>query len=175
MKCLLAVLAACVLFPLRAASAAPSEDLAAVVAQIHAKPADRALREKAIAMARAMKPAPAVPAKAKRLFVMAATYQKEAKQPSDYALVVDSLQDALKTAPWWGEAYAKLSIALESAGRFDESAEAVELYLLTKPKDAEKAQDRLYSLEAKNNMAEKRKAETVASRPAPAKLRSSES
>lgn len=94
MKCLLAVLAACVLFPLRAACAAPGENLAAVVAQIQAKPADRALREKAIAMAREIKPAPAVPAKAKRSFVMAATYQKEAKQPSDYALAVDALQDA---------------------------------------------------------------------------------
>lgn len=168
MKCLLAVLAACVLFPLRAACAAPGENLAAVVAQIQAKPADRALREKAIAMAREIKPAPAVPAKAKRSFVMAATYQKEAKQPSDYALAVDALQDALTAAPWWGEAYAKLSVALESAGRFDEAAGAVELYLLTKPKDAEKAQDRLYSLEAKKNMAAKREAEAVASRPAPA-------
>lgn len=168
MKCLFAVLAACVLFPLQAASASPSGDLAAVVAQINAKPADRSLREKAIALARAMKPAPVVPAKAKRSFVMAATYQKEAKQPSDYALAVDSLQDALKAAPWWGEGYAKLSVALESAGRFDEAAEAVELYLLTKPKDAEKAQDRLYALEAKKNLAAKREADAVAARPAPA-------
>ena len=140
------------------ASPSPREDLKAVVARIQATPGDRALREKAIALAAKLKPAPAVPPEAKRSFVMAGTFQKEAKSPDDFALAVGAYQDALKIAPWWGDAYFNLSVALESAGRLDEAKGALELYLLTKPKDAEAAQNRLYALDAKNILATKQSA-----------------
>jgi tetratricopeptide (TPR) repeat protein len=146
--------------PLRAASA--REELKAVVAQVAAAPGDRALREKAIALARKVKPAPVVPPEAKRPFVMAATFQNEAKTPSDFGLAVDAYQEALKAAPWWGDAYFNLSVSLESAGRFDEAREALSLYLLTKPAD-EAAQNRLYALEAKKKLAAKQLADAVRS------------
>ena len=155
---LVAVLTSALLMPC-AYAASPREDLKAVVAQINAKPADRALRMKAIALAGKLKPAPAVPPEAERAFVMAGTYQQEAKQPSDFALAIDAFQDALKAAPWWGDAYYNLSVSLESAGRFDEAKDALELYLLTKPKDAKSAQHRLYALDAKKNIAAKQAAE----------------
>jgi hypothetical protein len=136
-----------------ASAASPREELKVIVAQIKAKPDDRSLREKAIALARKVKPA--VPAEAKRTFVMAVTYQKEAKTPADFTLAIDAFQDALKAAPWWGDAYYNLSVSLESAGRLDEAKDALEFYLLTKPKDAEAAQNRLYALDAKKNMAAK--------------------
>ena len=141
-----------------AVAASPREELKAVIVQINAKPADRALRVKAIGLAGKIKPSPAVPPEAKRAFVMAVTYQKEAKNPSDFTQAIDSFQDALKIAPWWGDAYYNLSVSQESAGRLDEAKDALELYLLTKPKDAEEAQNRVYALEAKRNIASKQAA-----------------
>jgi tetratricopeptide (TPR) repeat protein len=161
---MLSLFAAVILLPSAPASSAttPREDLKAVVAQIQAKPGDRALREKAIALARALKPAPKVPEEAERKFVMGGTFQKEAKSAEDSGSAISAFQDALKIAPWWGDAYYNLSVSLESAGRFAEAKDALELYLLTKPKDAADAKRRLYALEARQEMAGKQAATAAA-------------
>jgi tetratricopeptide (TPR) repeat protein len=135
------------------AFAGPREDFKAAVAAVQSAPADKALREKVIGLAQKIKPAPAVPAEARKPFVMAATFQKEAKKPADYVLAADSYREALRLAPWWGDAYYNLSVALESAGRLGEAKDALALYLLTKPKDAQAAEERLFALEAKEKMA----------------------
>lgn len=144
----LAVLLACA-----ASAATPREQLNAVVAQVAKDPADTVLRRKAIALAGKLKPAPSVPLEAKRAFVMAATYQKEAKSPAAFLLAVDAFRDASRLAPWWGDAYYNLSVSLESAGRLGEAKDALDMYLLTNPKDAEAAQNRLFALEAKAKLA----------------------
>jgi tetratricopeptide (TPR) repeat protein len=146
----------------------PSEQLQQMVQQLQKTPTDNALREKIIKLGTEIKPAPAVPPEAKRPFVMAGTYQKEAKKPSDFALAIDAYQDVLKVAPWWGDAYYNLSVSLESAGRLGEAKIALERYLLTKPKDAEEAQNRLYALDAKKNLAVKQAAEKASSPEDPA-------
>jgi tetratricopeptide (TPR) repeat protein len=97
---------------------------------------------------------------------MAGTYQKEAKKPSDFALAIDAYQDALKIAPWWGDAYYNLSVSLESAGELDKAKNALNLYLLTKPKDAEEVQNRLYALDAKKHLAAKQAAEAASEKAA---------
>src|SRR4051812_17095885 len=130
------------LIPASALAVSPREELKAVAAQIKTSPYDRALREKAIALARKLKPAPSIPAEAKRLFVMGGTYQKEAKNPSGLNMAVGAFENATTAAPWWGDAYYNLSVSLEAAGRLNEARNALELYLLTKPKDAEAAQNR---------------------------------
>jgi len=133
-----------------------------LTAQLQQTPNDTALRERIIKLALEITPGPAVPPEAKRPFVMAGTYQKEAKTPSDFALAIDAYQDALKVAPWWGDAYYNLSVSLESVGRLDEARDALKLYLFTKPNDAEEAQNRLYALDAKKNIAAKQAAEAAA-------------
>ncbi|MCR4346173.1 MAG: tetratricopeptide repeat protein [Sulfuricaulis sp.] len=131
----------------------PREQLKQMVQQLQKAPNDNALREKVIKLAQDVKPALAVPPEARRAFVMGGTYQKEAKSPEDFGLAVKAFQDASTAAPWWGDAYYNLSVALESAKRYDEAKNALTLYLLTKPKDAEQAQERLYAIEAKKNLA----------------------
>lgn len=131
----------------------PHEELQQMVEQLQKTPTDTALREKIIKLAQDVKPAPVVPPEAKRAFVMGGTYQKEAKSPEDFGLAVKAFQDASTAAPWWGDAYYNLSVALESAKRYDEAKSALTLYLLTKPKDAEQAQERLYAIDAKKDLA----------------------
>lgn len=131
----------------------PREQLNQMVQQLHQTPDDHALREKIIKLAQDLKPALAVPPEAKRAFVMGGTYQKEAKSSEDFGLAVQAFQDASTAAPWWGDAYYNLSVALESAKRYDEAKSALTLYLLTKPKDAEQAQERLYAIDAKKDLA----------------------
>lgn len=131
----------------------PREELQQMVEQLQKSPNDNALREKIITLAQDVKPALAVPPEAKRAFVMGGTYQKEAKSPEDFGLAVKAFQDASTAAPWWGDAYYNLSVALESVKRYDEAKNALTLYLLTKPKDAEQTQERLYAIEAKKNLA----------------------
>lgn len=137
----------------------PREQLQTMVEQLQKTPTDNSLRERIIKLGAEIKPAPALPPEAKRPFVMAVTYQKEAKKPDDFALAIAAYQDALKVAPWWGDTYYNLSVSLESAGRLDEAKHALELYLLTKPEDAEEAQNHIYALDAKKNLAAKQAAE----------------
>ncbi len=136
-------------------AASPREELKQMVEQLQANPTDNALREKIIRLAQEVKPALAVPPEAKRAFVMGGTYQKEAKSPEDFGLAVKAYQDATTAAPWWGDAYYNLSVALESAKRYDEAKGALTLYLLTNPKDAEQAQERIYAIDAKKVLAAK--------------------
>jgi tetratricopeptide (TPR) repeat protein len=138
----------------------PREQLQQLVEQLQKTPADAGLRERIIKLAVEIKPALAIPPEAKRPFVMAGTYHKEAKKPADLVLAIDAYQEALKVAPWWGDAYYNLSFSLESAGRLDEAKAALNLYLLTKPNDSEEAQNRLYVLDAKKNLAAKQRAES---------------
>ncbi len=140
----------------------PREQLTQMVEQLQKTPTDNALREKIIKLAQEVKPPQAIPPEAKRAFVMGGTYQKEAKSPEDFGLAVKAFQDATAAAPWWGDAYYNLSVALESAKRYDEAKGALTLYLLTQPKDAEQAQERLYAIDAKKVLAAKEAAAATA-------------
>ncbi len=132
-----------------------------MLAQLQQSPNDSALREKVIKTAHGMKPAPAVPEEARRHFVKASVLEKDAKTPEDYSLPAEEYRQALAVAPWWGEAYLKLSAALESSGKFDEAKDNLKYYLMSSPpaKDAREAQDRIYAIEAKQEKAAKQKAQ----------------
>ena len=103
-----------------------------------------------------MKPAPAIPEEAMRNFVKAATFLKAAKEASDYGYAIDAFKEALYAAPWWGDAYYNLGIALELAGHYDDAVESVKMYLLTKPGEpyAGQAQRKIYEIEAKKELAQ---------------------
>ncbi len=135
------------------------ETLNQYVAELQKNPDDNILREKIIKLALEMKPAPAIPEEARKYFVKATTIQKEAKDTQGLELAVNAYNQALLIAPWWSDAYYNLSIALEQSSRFDEAVNALKLYLIANPNasDARTAQDKIYAIEAKKEMAQAEK------------------
>jgi hypothetical protein len=144
----------------------PREQLNQMVEQLQKSPADNVLREKIIKLAGETKPAPAVPEEANRAFVRGNVFQKEAKDTSGYELAIAAYRDALRVAPWWGDAYYNLAVALESARKFDEAISSIKLYMTSLPTggaEVREAQNRIYAIEAKSEMAAKQAA--ISARP----------
>ena len=134
----------------------PREQLSQMVEQLQKTPTDNTLREKIIKLAQDMKPAPAIPEEANRAFVKGNVFQKEAKDASGFELAISAYRDALRVAPWWSDAYYNLAVALESARKFDQAIAATRLYMASLPvggAEAREAQNRIYALEAKSEMA----------------------
>lgn len=134
----------------------PREELQQMVEQLQRTPNDNALREKIIKLAAGIKPAQAIPEEANRAFVKGNVFQKEAKDTSGYDFAITAYREALRVAPWWGDAYFNLAVALEAAGKFDEAITAIKHYMASVPvgsAEAREAQNRVYAIEAKSEMA----------------------
>lgn len=127
------------LLPHGASAASPREELKAVVELIKKSPADQALREKAIALAQKIEPAPAPSAEARRRMVRGGTAVKEATSSSDYRMAAAEFEKALLEAPWWGDAYYNLAVAQDKAEDFAAALASLKLARLALPdsKDAE--------------------------------------
>jgi tetratricopeptide (TPR) repeat protein len=142
----------------------PREQLNQMVQQLQKTPTDNALREGVIKLATEIKPAPAIPEEANRFFVRGNVFQKEAKDTSGYELAISAYREALRIAPWWGDAYFNLAAAQGSAGKFDDAIASLKLFIASVPAgsaEAREAQNKTYALEAKKEMAanEQRKIE----------------
>jgi tetratricopeptide (TPR) repeat protein len=131
------------------------EQLNQYIADLQKRPDDHSLRDRIIKLALVLEPRPEVPEDARRHFVKATTIQKESKDAQSLDLAISEYKQALLTAPWWAEAYYNLGVASEQAGRFDTAIDALKLYLLTNPSatEAREAQDRLYAVEGKKELA----------------------
>lgn len=125
------------------------------IATLQNNPDDQGLREQIITAAIALDPQPAIPEQARRHFVRATTMLRDAKNETDAELAAREFREALRLAPWWGDAYFNLGVAAETANRFDEAINAFNLYLITKPSpdDERAAQDKIYGIEAKKELA----------------------
>jgi tetratricopeptide (TPR) repeat protein len=135
----------------------PREQLNQMVQQLQQTPNDTALREKIIKLGQELKQAPAIPEEARGYFVKGSTITKAVTDASQQALAIDNFNKALAIAPWWGDAYYNLAVAEELAGQLDEAQSSLKLYILTSPgeKEARDAQDRIYALDAKKELANK--------------------
>ena len=133
----------------------PRAQLNQLVTQLQGSPGDNVLRERIIKLAQEIKPPPAVPEEARRHFVEGTAIAKSAQNAPQQVLAVQSFQEALKVAPWWGDVYYNLAVAQELAGQFDSAQDALKLYILTNPgeKEAREAQDRIYAINAKKRLA----------------------
>jgi hypothetical protein len=150
--------------PLCSTAAQSHSELQSLVRQLQANPGDAALKERIIQMARQLSPEPVIPEEARRAFVQGATLAKAATDAAGQRLAVDSFREALKIAPWWGDAWYNLAVAQELAGDLNDARNSLKLYLLTEPgeKEVRDAQDRIYSLEAKEKLAAVQAAATSA-------------
>lgn len=107
-----------------------------------------------IKLASELKPAPSIPEEARKHFVEGTAIVKAAKNPAQQALAAQSFTEALKVAPWWGDAYYNLGVAQELAEQYDAAEQAFNFYLLSNPGETEKreVQDRIYALSAKRKL-----------------------
>ncbi len=143
----------------------PREQLQQMVEQLQKTPTDNALRERIIKLGAEIKPAPAIPEEANHAFVKGNVFQKEAKDASGYELAISAYREALRAAPWWGDAYYNLAVALESGRKFDEAIASIKLYMASVQAgsaEAREAQNRVYAIEAKSEMASKQAAARAA-------------
>lgn len=137
----------------------PQDTLMQNISELQKNPNDTALREKIIKQVQKMKRPPAIPEEARRHYVKASTILEDARQPSDSADAAEEFRQALLVAPWWGEAYMKMGLALETAQRYNDAIASLRLFMATNPKDElrRKTQDEIYRIEAKADRAVKDK------------------
>jgi hypothetical protein len=126
-----------------------------MVQELQKNPKDDALREKIIRQAHVEKPA--IPEEARRYFVKGHAIAKNAKDEDGQKLAVKSFEEALKVAPWWGDALYNLAVAQELSGQYADASQSLKLYIMTEPgeKEARQAQDRIYTIEGKQDLSKK--------------------
>ncbi len=158
-------LAALILFVLivallsNARAQSPQHTLDQYVSDLQKNPNDNALRETIIHHVQTMRPSPAIPEEARRHYIMAKTFYKDAKKIEDYDVSMDAFKKALLIAPWWPDANRELGIAAKGAQRYDDAIAAMKLYIATNPgKDKARAtQDEIYKIEAKKKELQKKR------------------
>jgi len=116
------------------------------------------LRSSMIVSVLAMRPAPVIPDGAVRDFAQGNVLMKVAKSVSDYSSAIQKYKEALTEAPWWGDAYNNLAIALMRAERLDEAKQAFQFYLLTKPTESTQVQSKIYEIDAEKDLQKKQEA-----------------
>lgn len=130
-------------------------ELEALVQHLQANPTDTTLRERIIQMARALNPAPAIPAEARDYFIRGTTIAKAATDAAGQKLAVENFQKALRIAPWWADALYNLAVAQELAGDVDAAKASLRLYAgaAETEKERQDALDRISAIEAKKELA----------------------
>lgn len=125
------------------ALAGPREDFKAVVEAVAKSPADAALREKAIALARKLNPAPSVPREAQRRMTRGAAAVEAANTDADFRAAAVEFEAATTAAPWWGDAYYNLAVSQDKAKDHQGALRSLRLAALAMPgsKDVETLTD----------------------------------
>ncbi len=111
-------------------AASPREELARMVEQLQQNPADNALREKIIKLAREVKPAPAIPDKAIEFEGRAQFAFKSAKSEADFLAAAREYENAIAAAPWVPGYYSDLCTIYEKASKFEDAKRNCEFYLV---------------------------------------------
>jgi tetratricopeptide (TPR) repeat protein len=131
------------------AAAGPREDFKAAVEAAKKSPGDMALRAKAVAAARRLRPAPALPEAALRLDGRAQFAFKDAKSEADFAAAAAEYEKAALEAPWHADYAFNACVAYEKAGRHADALRHCRFYAsVTKDKaEAAELQKRIGGLE----------------------------
>lgn len=142
-------------FVLDVQAQSPQDTLNQYISDLQKNPNDYVLREKIIRLAQTMNPAPVVPEDARRHYVKGRALSEDAKQPSEFADAAEEFRKVLLIAPWWGEAYMLMGIALEAAQQYDDATAALKLSMSASSSEdlKRKTQDEIYKIEAKKEKA----------------------
>jgi len=134
--------------------------VAALRQAIEGSDVDQRLREKAIAVVRKLKPAPAVPNEVIDHEGRAEAAVKSATKKEDFLDAASEYRKALRLAPWLAQDYFNLGVVLEKAGSFDEALRSFKLYLLAAPsaQDATEVRKKIAGLQYEIEKAEKERA-----------------
>jgi len=159
--CLFSIATLLAVVSANAQSTPAQETLNQYISDLQNNPNDYALRERIIKLVQTMKPAPAIPEEARRHYVKGRALSEDAKQPSEFADAAGEFQKALLVAPWWGEAYLLMGIALEAAQRYDDATASLKLSMSANSSEElrRKTQDEIYKIEAKAERAAKKTVE----------------
>jgi tetratricopeptide (TPR) repeat protein len=110
---------------------------------------DQRIREAIIRVAQRMSPRPVIPEEARNRMIRGRAAFKLAKSPADMKDAIDEFRRAVNSAPWLGESYFNLALALEKAENYPEAIRNYKLYLLAEPSQKESAsvRDKVVELE----------------------------
>jgi hypothetical protein len=132
------------------------DQLQQMTLQLQKGPDDEALREKIIAVAKTVIPAPVLPDEAERRMARGTEAFKEAKTISDSRYAVKEFQLATLVAPWSGDAYFNLGLAQDKAENFNASLISLKLAQLASP-DSKDIKDLYYKMEFQRDKAAEQK------------------
>lgn len=106
-----------------------------LLAKVKENPGDVKAKEALLLFADKMDPKPPMPVEAKKFYVKAMALHLEAVNDTDFDKAVMAYERALEIAPWWGQCYYNMGMALDAGKRFREAEEALRMYALVKPKE----------------------------------------
>ena len=97
---------------------------------------------------------PPIPEEARKHFVMGETMFKDAKSADNFTLAAGEFKQAADLAPQWPDARYNLALAKEAAGDYAGAMADLKLYQQFKLSDTEArtVQDKIYAIEAKQQM-----------------------
>jgi tetratricopeptide (TPR) repeat protein len=129
-----------------------ADQLQQLTAQLQHSPGDQALREKIIALAQELKPAPELPDEAERRMARGIAAFKAAQSVADYQDAVKEFTQATLAAPWYGDAYFNLGLVQDKAEQYAAAVGSLKLALLASP-GSKDIKDLMYQVEYRADQA----------------------
>jgi tetratricopeptide (TPR) repeat protein len=111
------------------ADAAARKQLAAYMADFQNSPQDATLRDKIVALAKTLKPPPAVPQLAQDNFAKASAQMTTASSADEFKAVARQFEEVALLAPWFAEADLSAASAYAKAADYDGAKRNLALYM----------------------------------------------
>jgi hypothetical protein len=113
----------------QSSSAAAKAQLAADLAEFKKNPTDTILRDRIIALAKTINPAPVIPEEAQDNFAKAAVAVQAAVTPDNYKAAAQIFEQAAAEAPWYADADYSAASAYAQGKDFDAARRNLTLYM----------------------------------------------
>ncbi len=116
---------------------------------------DHRLREKIIPYVLSLKSPPSLSEEARHHANRGLAFLKRAENREGFDSAISELEQALRLAPWWAEAYFNLGLVQEKAEEFDAAIQSLQFYLLAQPhsRDTDTVKKKIAELEVAQELA----------------------